>query len=82
MVSLSETPQQDLTPVIAQVRAHVLCPCFVPTGIHRSERNRPGALADPAARPTRSQLFGQAMSDKAVTSGKVGVAQVAQQSST
>jgi len=78
VVSLSETLYQDLSLVTAQVRAHVLCPYFVPTGIHRSERNRPGALADPAARPTRSQLVAQAMSDKAVTSGKVSAAQVAQ----
>jgi NAD(P)-dependent dehydrogenase (short-subunit alcohol dehydrogenase family) len=78
VVSLSETLYQDLSLVTDQVRAHVLCPYFVPTGIHRSERNRPGALADPAARPTRSQLVAQAMSDRAVTRGKVSAAQVAQ----
>jgi NAD(P)-dependent dehydrogenase (short-subunit alcohol dehydrogenase family) len=78
VVSLSETLYQDLSLVTAQVRAHVLCPYFVPTGIHRSERNRPGELADAQARPTRSQRVAQAMSDKAVTGGKVSAAQVAQ----
>ena len=78
VVSLSETLYQDLSLVTEQVRAHVLCPYFVPTGIHRSERNRPGALAEPGARPTRSQVVAQAMSDRAVTRGKVSAAQVAQ----
>jgi len=62
--------------VSEQVSASVLCPYFVPTGINQSERNRPGHLA--AAQPTQSQLIGQAMSDKAVGSGKVSAAQVAQ----
>ncbi len=38
--------------------------------------NRPAALA--AAAPTKSQLIGQAMSEKAVSSGKVTAAEVAQ----
>jgi NAD(P)-dependent dehydrogenase (short-subunit alcohol dehydrogenase family) len=76
VVSLSETLYQDLALVTDQVGASVLCPFFVPTGIHQSERNRPGELA--AAKPTRSQLIGQAMSDKAVSSGKVTAAEVAQ----
>jgi NAD(P)-dependent dehydrogenase (short-subunit alcohol dehydrogenase family) len=76
VVALSETLYQDLSLVTEQVGTSVLCPFFVPTGIHQSERNRPGALA--AAKPTRSQLIGQAMSDKAVTSGKVTAAEVAQ----
>ena len=76
VVALSETLYQDLSLVTDQVGASVLCPYFVPTGIHQSERNRPSDLA--AAKPTRSQLIGQAMSDKAVTSGKVTAAEVAQ----
>ena len=76
VVSLSETLHQDLALVTDQVGASVLCPFFVPTGISHSERNRPGGLA--AAKPTRSQLIGQAMNDKAVTSGKVTAAEVAQ----
>ncbi len=76
VVSLTETLYQDLRLVTDQVGASVLCPYFVPTGIHRSERNRPGDLA--AEKPTKSQLIGQAMSDKAVSSGKVTAAEVAQ----
>jgi NAD(P)-dependent dehydrogenase (short-subunit alcohol dehydrogenase family) len=78
VVSLSETLYQDLALVTDQVHAHVLCPFFVPTGIHRSERNRPAHLIDTEARPTRSQRIAQAMSDKAVGSGKVSAAQVAE----
>ncbi len=76
VVSLTETLYQDLKLVSEQVSASVLCPYFVPTGINQSERNRPGHLM--AAQPTQSQLIGQAMSDKAVGSGKVSAAQVAQ----
>lgn len=76
VVSLTETLYQDLALVTDQVGASVLCPYFVPTGISQSQRNRPDAVA--ADRPTRSQLIGQAMIDKAVTSGKVTAAEVAQ----
>jgi NAD(P)-dependent dehydrogenase (short-subunit alcohol dehydrogenase family) len=77
VVALSETLYQDLGLVSEQVHAHVLCPYFVPTGIHQSERNRPQEFASSAG-PTRSQLIAQAMSQKAVSSGKVTAAQVAQ----
>ncbi|MDO9360297.1 MAG: SDR family oxidoreductase [Polaromonas sp.] len=76
VVSMSETLYQDLSLVTDQISASVLCPFFVPTGIAQSHRNRPGELE--AAKPTRSQLIGQAMSDKAVGSGKVTAADVAQ----
>jgi len=78
VVSLSETLYQDLALVTDRVRAHVLCPFFVPTGITQSQRNRPRELANPTDKPTRSQLIAQAMSDKAVGSGKVSAATVAQ----
>ncbi len=78
VVSLSETLFQDLSLVTDQVHAHVLCPYFVPTGIHQSHRNRPGVMRDAGAKPTRSQMIAQAMSSKAVTSGKVTASQVAQ----
>ncbi|GKS86555.1 SDR family oxidoreductase [Acidovorax sp. SUPP1855] len=76
VVSLSETLYQDLALVTDQIGASVLCPYFVPTGITRSERNRPDV--ETAAQPTKSQLIGQAMTDKAVSSGKVTAAEVAQ----
>jgi NAD(P)-dependent dehydrogenase (short-subunit alcohol dehydrogenase family) len=78
VVSLSETLYQDLALVTDQIHASVLCPYFVPTGITQSHRNRPSDLRDKDVQPTRSQLIGQAMSDKAVSSGKRTAAEVAQ----
>ena len=76
VVSLTETLYQDLALVSDQISASVLCPYFVPTGINSSDRNRPADMAD--EKPTKSQLIGQAMTDKAVGSGKVSAADVAQ----
>jgi NAD(P)-dependent dehydrogenase (short-subunit alcohol dehydrogenase family) len=77
VVSLSETLHQDLSLVTGQVHAHVLCPFFVPTGIAQSHRNRPAEMSDADTRATTSQRVAQAMSDKAVGSGKVSAADVA-----
>ena len=76
VVALSETLYQDLRLVTEQIGASVLCPFFVPTGIHESHRNRPADAG--VVKPTPSQLIAQAMSTKAVTSGKVTAAMVAQ----
>ena len=76
VVSLSESLYQDLRLVTDQVRASVLCPYFVPTGIAHSSRNQPDELKH--EKPTKSQLVARAMSDKAVSSGKVTAAMVAQ----
>lgn len=78
VVSLSETLYQDLKLVTDQISASVLCPFFVPTGISQSHRNRPDEFKQSNSKPTKSQLIGQAMSDKAVGSGKVSAADVAQ----
>ena len=75
VVALTETLYQDLKLVSDQISASVLCPYFVPTGISQSHRNRPSQLK--ADKPTKSQLIGQAMSDKAVGSGKVSASDVA-----
>jgi NAD(P)-dependent dehydrogenase (short-subunit alcohol dehydrogenase family) len=77
VVSLSETLYHDLQLINAPIGASVLCPYFVPTGISHSERNRPGELKDDIA-PTASQRAAQAVSEKAVSSGKVTAAQVAE----
>ena len=76
VVSLSETLYQDLSLVTDQISASVLCPFFVATAISQSHRNRPVELR--GSKPTQSQLIGQAMSEKAVSSGKVSAADVAQ----
>ena len=76
VVSMSETLYQDLRLVTDQIGASVLCPFFVTTGIHESERNRPGDLA--AGKLTKSQLIGKAMGERAIGRGKVSAADVAQ----
>lgn len=75
VVALTETLYQDLALVTDQVGASLLCPFFVPTGINDSARNRPQDVAQ--ARPTTSQLMGQAMMGKAVSASKVTAADVA-----
>jgi NAD(P)-dependent dehydrogenase (short-subunit alcohol dehydrogenase family) len=76
VVALSETLFQDLSLVTDQVSASVLCPFFVATGIGHSHRNRPAALS--GEKPTKSQIIQQAMTGKAVDSGRVSAADVAQ----
>lgn len=77
VVSMTETLYQDLSLVTEQISASVLCPFFVATGINDSARNRPGDMTDTSAKLTKSQKIGQAMTSKAVTSGKVSAADVA-----
>lgn len=75
VVALTETLYQDLKLVTDQISASVLCPYFVATGIHNSERNRPADMD--AGEMTASQRIQQAMTDKATGSGKVSAADVA-----
>ncbi|WP_295993972.1 SDR family oxidoreductase [Rugamonas sp.] len=77
VVALTETLYQDLQLVGAPIGASVLCPYFVPTGISQSHRNRPDDVRMTQG-PTASQLAAQAMTDKAVASGKVSAADVAE----
>ncbi|HEY4067859.1 MAG TPA: SDR family oxidoreductase [Burkholderiaceae bacterium] len=77
VIAMSETLYHDLRLVSDQVSASVLCPFFVPTGIVQSDRNRPAELSSDA-KPTKSQIIGRAMTEKAVSSGKLTAAQVAQ----
>jgi NAD(P)-dependent dehydrogenase (short-subunit alcohol dehydrogenase family) len=76
VVSLSETLYHDLQLVEAPIGASVLCPYFVPTGISQSHRNRPADVAMTEG-VTASQKAAQAMTVKAVESGKVSAADVA-----
>jgi len=77
VVSITETLYQDLSLVTERIGVSLLCPFFVPTGIIQSQRNRPAEMNDNAA-PTRSQVIQQALSEKAVGSGRVSAAHVAQ----
>ena len=76
VVTISETLYHDLKLVKAQVGCSVLCPAYVPTGIHRSERNRPVGPDDDAL--TASQRAARETVSKAVTSGRLTPQQVAQ----
>ena len=78
VVSLSETLYQDLRLVSERVRAHVLAPYFVPTGIARSERARPLDAQEEGRRATTSQRVAQGLIEKAVAGGRVTAADVAQ----
>ena len=77
VVTMSETLYHDLRMVEPRIGVSVLCPAFVPTGIADSHRNRPAELKNDAA-PTPSQHLVQAMIKKAVDSGKISAAEVAQ----
>ena len=76
VVTLTETLFHDLRVAHAKVGVSVLCPAFVPTNIHSSERNRPPELSDDAL-PTASQIAARERSEKAVASGRMTAAEVA-----
>ncbi|MFM0649310.1 SDR family oxidoreductase [Paraburkholderia bryophila] len=76
VVSLTESLYQDLSLVTQQVACSVLCPYFVPTGIAKAQRNRPSELENDAP-ATLSQRVARALSEKAVSSGKVSAEEVA-----
>lgn len=76
VVSLTETLYHDLRNAGAQVGCSLLCPAFVPTGIADAERVRPDTLRNDAA-PTRSQLAAGKQLHRAVQSGRLSAADVA-----
>jgi NAD(P)-dependent dehydrogenase (short-subunit alcohol dehydrogenase family) len=77
VVTLSETLYHDLRVARSRIGVSVLCPAYVPTGIRDSERNRPSSLIDTAP-PTQSQILARKQSEKAISSGKLTAAEVAQ----
>ena len=77
VVALTESLYHDLSLVEAPIGVSVLCPYFVQTGISQSHRLRPDDVATTAA-PTASQMISQSVLEKAVASGKVSAAEVAQ----
>ena len=76
VVALSETLYHDLQLVGAPIGTSVLCPYFVPTAIAHSHRHRPDELHSQEG-VTASQMAAQALTEKAVGSGKVSAADVA-----
>ena len=73
VVALTETLYHDLQLVTDHVSASVLCPYFVPTGIDKSDRNRP----DQDAALTKSQQLKKDITASAVSKGKVSAADIA-----
>jgi NAD(P)-dependent dehydrogenase (short-subunit alcohol dehydrogenase family) len=77
VMALTETLYHDLRLARASIGVTALCPAFVPTGIAVSHRNRPDALAN-GGPPTPSQRMAQTASEKAVSSGRMTAAEVAE----
>jgi NAD(P)-dependent dehydrogenase (short-subunit alcohol dehydrogenase family) len=81
VVALTETLYHDLKLAQAgtggEVGCSLLCPAFVPTGIADAERARPDELRN-ASRPTRSQIAAGKQLQRAVQSGKLTAADVAE----
>ena len=77
VVSLTESLHHDLARRGAMVKCSVLCPAYVPTAIHDSERNRPKELTDEGRELSDEQRATAMMVKKAVQSGKISAEQVA-----
>lgn len=76
VAALTETLFHDLRHAGSSIGVTLLCPAWVPTGIARSERNRPGELAEEGA-PTPSQRLARSFVERAVAGGRVGAPEVA-----
>ena len=70
VVTLSETLYTELTAQQASVGVSVLCPAWVPTAIHTSERNRPERFGT-AAPPSAASAAYQERMGHAVKSGRL-----------
>jgi NAD(P)-dependent dehydrogenase (short-subunit alcohol dehydrogenase family) len=77
VVTLSECLHHDLAQKTDKIKCSVLCPAYVPTGIADSGRNRPAELNQPRQK-TAADLALDASLKKAVQSGKLSAADVAQ----
>ena len=77
VVALTEVLHHDLATKSDKVKCSVVCPAYFPSGIADSERSRPAELA--AARTkSEDQLGLEANLRKAVQSGKLGPADIAE----
>jgi len=76
VVTLTECLHHDLVEFGAKVRASVLCPAYVPTGISDSERNRPASLREDKTK-NPEDLKREAQLRHAVQSGRISAEQIA-----
>ena len=77
VVTLTECLHHDLVEFGAKVRASVLCPAYVPTGISDSERNRPASLREDKKK-SPEDLKREEQLRHAVQSGRISAEQVAE----
>jgi NAD(P)-dependent dehydrogenase (short-subunit alcohol dehydrogenase family) len=70
VVTLSETLSLDLAQHQSKIGVSVLCPAFVQTNLHESERNRPNALQDESALPAEVRDLIKQSVTALVTGGK------------
>jgi NAD(P)-dependent dehydrogenase (short-subunit alcohol dehydrogenase family) len=70
VVTLSETLYTELVAQKAKIGVSVLCPAWVPTAIHTSERNRPQRFGEAEAPSAASAAYQERMS-QAVKSGRL-----------
>lgn len=76
VVTMTECLHHDLAGAGAKIRASVLCPAFVPTGISDSERNRPDALRERREK-SAADLKREEQLRHAVKSGRISADEVA-----
>jgi len=76
VVTLSETLFGELAAAQAKVGVSVLCPAWVPTGIHQSSRNRPERYGSAAPAAGLSAAYEERMG-QAVKSGRLTAADMA-----
>lgn len=76
VVTLTECLHQDLVARTDRIRASVLCPAYVPTGIVDSERNRPAELRNAPKPQTPEDIARDQALRHAVQSGKISAEQV------
>lgn len=77
VVTLTECLHHDLATKTSKVKASVLCPAYVPTGIADSERNRPAGLRNVPREMTADDLAREQALKHAVQSGRISAEQVA-----
>lgn len=76
VVTLTECLHHDLVEFGAKVKASLLCPAYVPTGISDSERNRPASLRD-ERKKSAEDLKREEQLRHAVQSGRISAEQIA-----
>lgn len=78
VVTLTECLHHDLATKTDRIKASVLCPAYVPTGISDSERNRPDDLRNTPREMSAEELARAESLKHAVKSGRISADDVAE----